>query len=92
MSSNDQPWKYLFNNLTTQQLIKSAPGTLHNITIGTAGAAGTMTIVDGLTATTGTTIASVPTTSVTSFLFDVGFGTGLTIQCVSAAAFTVSFI
>ena len=60
-------------------ILKSASGTLHTITVNSAANnTATVTVYDN-TAGSGTIIAAIVTTQITTLTFDVGFANGLTI-------------
>lgn len=91
--------RYSFTNITTQTTttVKSGAGLLHCITINTIGATGTITIYDNTT-NSGTKIGTITLPAAgagdmpTSILFDVSFGTGLTIVTATASNdITVSY-
>ena len=74
----------------TTTAIKSASGFLHTITI-TGGTAGTIIVYDN-TAASGTQIANFDSTAeMKTYIFDVSFGTGLTIITSAATKLTVSY-
>jgi hypothetical protein len=77
---------YSYNNISsdTTTVVKSGAGFLHSIVINTLAATGTATVYDN-TAGSGTKIATIATAAMGTLLYDIAFGTGLTIVTATAA-------
>jgi thymidine phosphorylase len=86
-------YKYNYMPSAATTTIKTGPGVLHSIVVNNIGSAGTITVFDN-TAGSGTTIATILTQAAsTTYLYDVGFSTGLTITTggTTAPNITVSY-
>lgn len=87
---------YAYSNISSNAttVVKSTPGVLHSITINTKGASSNVAAVYDGTAAAGVTIGTIDTTSnVQTLIYDVAFGTNLTIvtSTGTAANITVSY-
>ena len=88
------PARFAFRNLKANAttLVKTGAGMLHSVTINDAGASSnTCTLYDGLDAS-GTEIATIDTVELAgrSLLYDVSFGTGLTVVIGTGTAANVT--
>ena len=83
VTPNGYSYAYIATQTTT--LVKTGQGVLHSITINTPAATGTITVYDGLSAS-GTKFATITSfaAGTETFLYDVIFGTGLTIVTATA--------
>ncbi len=84
--------RFSYSNITsaTTTTVKSGAGFLHAITVNTT-AAGAITVYDN-TAGSGTKVATLKSSvGEQTFIFDVTFGTGLTIVTAAASDITVSY-
>lgn len=72
--------------------LKSGPGTLHYVTVGVVGTTSSVRFYDN-TAASGTVLANLATTGLTTFTLGVGFNTGLTYVTSGGAAadITISY-
>jgi hypothetical protein len=84
---------YSYKNITTATttVVKSGAGVLHSIVINKPGTTDTLTIYDN-TSGSGTKIGTITVSGSTPYVFDVAFGTGLTIVSGGTAGdYTVSY-
>ena len=86
----EQRFSGTYINSATTTTVKTGAGMLHSITL-TETAAGTITIYDN-TAASGTVLGVLKASVVEgTYVFDVSFGTGLTIVTAAASKLTVSY-
>lgn len=73
-------------------VLKTGPGTLHYVTVGVVGTTSTVIFYDN-TAASGTVLANLTTTGLTTFTLGVSFSTGLTYVTAGGAAadITISY-
>ncbi len=93
--NSSQPYLYKFSSGTTITTIKSAPGVLHTLTV-TGGTAATIDIYDGNPTVVSSAVliySFTSTNALTSYLFDIGFSSGCTIETNgSALKYTASYL
>lgn len=87
---------YAFSNITANTAgltLKSGAGTLHSVTINTAGAAANVLTLYDNTAASGTKIATIDTTTARTLTYDLAFATGLeaVVATGTAADITVTY-
>lgn len=91
--SNRVTSDYLYNNITaaTTTVVKSGPGILHSLIVGTASPSGaTATIYDNTTAS-GASVSITAVTTSNNLVYDINLNTGLTIVTSATGNITVAY-
>lgn len=86
---------YSFSHIaanTAGTTVKSGAGTLHSVTINTAGASSNVLTLYDNTAASGTVIAIIDTTTVRTLVFDAAFATGLEAVLATGTAADVTIL
>jgi len=89
-ASTSSGYSYNHQSANGTVTIKSGAGTLHTVTINTAGTADTVTLYDSTTGT-GTVIAVIGSATEISIIYDIAFSTGLTAVITGTTAPDVTF-
>ena len=86
------PFKYTNVTAAGTSALKTQAGMLHGFTINTAGtAATTVQLFDNTSATGATLIATIDGTSTNTYIYDVAFKTGLSVNASSTINATIAW-